>query len=254
MIHPLKNPNIPQNKVSVVSIGGNAGAKLLKKLDELKISYIKTINNKSVDNIGSHTDINLLNISDGKIYADVSQRSNFVNFLTKGYSIKEVNGIRSPYPADSGLNCVVIGDKIICNPETICKEISEDIKNNQYSIISVNQGYTKCSICPINFNAIITDDPSIHKACEKSQIDSLLINKGSIQLKGFEYGFIGGCTGLIDADKLLFNGDINNHKDCNKITDFIKRYNVEAITIENEPLTDIGSIIPLCENIADINT
>ena len=82
---------------------------------------------------------------------------------------------------------------------------------------------------------------SIHR------FDSVLIKKGSIRLDGFDYGFIGGCTGLIDKNKLLFNGDINYHKDCNKIIDFLHKHKVEPVVIENQPLTDIGSVIPLCE-------
>ncbi len=244
---PLNNPNLPDSRVTVVAVSGCCEA-LNKKLKELKIEVIETVNNKNINVISNHTDLSMLNISKGIIYIDESQRSNIVNFLTKGYEVKVLkNKITSPYPRDCGLNCVFIGDKVILNKKSACKEVYEYVVNNNNKIIYVNQGYTKCSVSLINDKALITDDESIYEACYYNEIDSILISKGSIKLKGFDYGFIGGCTGLIDKNKILFNGDINYHKDCNKILDFLDKYKIEPVIIENEPLSDIGSIIPICE-------
>ncbi|MBQ8782892.1 MAG: hypothetical protein IJZ57_03885 [Clostridia bacterium] len=247
MYFPLKNPNLPENRVTVVAVSTKASEKLLNKLDEHEITAIKTITNNLVTDVGYHTDLNLLNYSEGNILIDKSQKEIFVNFLTKGYSLKTISEVKSPYPYDCRLNCVIMGDKLICNPKTASDEVLLIANELDIKIIPVNQGYTKCSICLLNDNALITDDESIYNACKTNQIASLLISKGSVKLNGFDYGFIGGCTGLIDKNKLLFNGDINYHNDCNMIIDFLNSYNIEAVIIDNEPLTDIGSIIPLCE-------
>lgn len=246
MTIPLKRPNLPDYKVCDVAVSKYSN-KLLEKMDFLNINAIKTIDSDNLDKrICYHTDMLINNIGNSLLYIDISQNDNLVNFLTKGYKCQIIDTVvNSGYPHDSLLNSVVLGDKLICNTDTVHKSVLEYAKNNSYNIINVNQGYTKCSVCVISDNALITDDESIYKACLNNNIDSLFVSKGSVRLDGFDYGFIGGCTGLIDKDKILFNGDINYHKDCNRILSFIEKYSIKPVIIDNEPLTDIGSIIPL---------
>ena len=52
-------------------------------------------------------------------------------------------------------------------------------------------------------------------------INSLLIEKGSVHINKYDYGFIGGCCGLIDKNLLLFNGDLSLHSDFDKIKKFL---------------------------------
>lgn len=248
MNKPLKTPNLPKSKVTYAAVSDYSPL-LLKKLEELNIKALITQRSNCLSSeICYHSDMLLLNFAEGVVLIDESQKNNIVNYLTMGYRAEFLkNRVMSLYPTDSLLNTVVIGDKIICNPDTADKQILEFAAKADYKLISVNQGYTKCSVCVVNDNAIITDDESIYNACSKKGIDTLYISKGSVKLDGYDYGFIGGCTGLIDKNKLLFNGDINYHKDCNKIIDFLNTYNVYPVIIENEPLYDIGSILPLCE-------
>ncbi|MCQ2479315.1 MAG: hypothetical protein MJ120_01645 [Clostridia bacterium] len=250
MIKPLHRPNLPQGKVRHVAVS-DFSKPLLAKLSELDIEPIITIKSENLDQkINHHTDMLILNYSKGEILADKSQKNNFVNFLTIGYSCSELfSQIESPYPKDSLLNAVFIGDKLICNSKTIEKSVKNYAEKSGLTIIPVKQGYTKCSICVVDDNSLITDDESVYTACTANEIDTLLVAKGSVQLKGFDYGFIGGCTSLIDKDKLLFNGDLNFHSDCNKIVDFLKKHSVMPVCVENQPLVDIGSIIPLTEEI-----
>ncbi len=250
MKKPLERPNLPGGKVCDVAVCGSC-AKLLEKLEELNIGAVITAESKNLDGrIHIHTDMLINNISKGVLIADNTQKNNIVNFLTIGYRCDFFESdTKSPYPHDCLLNCVVIGDKLICNPNITHKNILKYAQNNNYDIIRVRQGYSKCSVCIVSDNALITDDESIHKACAINHIDSLYISKGSVKLNGYNYGFIGGCTGLIDKDKLLFNGDINYHKDCGRIIDFLNKYNVSPVIIEDEPLIDIGSILPLTEEI-----
>ncbi len=236
---------IPEKKVNTVCVS-NYSKELINKLYELNIKPIITVKSSLLDmRINYHTDM-LVNIIGNTVFLDVSQNSNIVNFLTKGYRIIKVNKrVMSPYPNDSLLNFAVIGNKLVCNKKTIYNEIIEIAVRDGYKIMNVNQGYAKCSTCVINNNALITDDESIYTSTQKNGIDSILISKGSVKLDGFDYGFIGGCTGLIDKNKLLFNGDINYHKNCNLILDFLTKHGVEPVIIKNKPLTDIGSIIPI---------
>jgi len=75
----------------------------------------------------------------------------------------------------------------------------------------------------------------------------LLIEKGSVHINKYDYGFIGGCCGLIDKNTLLFNGDLLLHSDFDKIKKFLYDNNVNFIDIKGKRLTDIGSIIPITE-------
>ncbi len=248
---PIEIPNLPQNKITVVTASDDDNDFNIF-LKEHKIKNIPTIRNNKINKINHHADLSVLNYKHSSLYIDKSQKENFVKYLTIGYDVKIIESqVKSPYPDECFLNCVFLGDKIICNPATISEEIKTFCYENNIKFVSVNQGYTKCSVCVVNENALITDDESIYKSFENNQIDALLIKKGSVKLKGFNYGFIGGCTGLIDKNKLLFNGDINLHSDCNNILDFLTRYSIEPVIIKDKQLNDIGSIIPLCESADD---
>lgn len=251
MFLPLENPNLPSGKVGHVAVS-DYSPRLIEYLEKNNITTIVTTPSKNLDDrICYHTDMLMLNIGKGKIIADESQSSLIVKYLTIGYRVEYLNKkVNSPYPNDSLLNVAVIGDKLICNPKTTIPYILNLADEYGYKLISANQGYVKCSVCIVNQNALITDDESVYKASQLNEIDSILISKGSVELKGFDYGFIGGCTGLIDENKMLFNGDINYHKDCTKIIDFLNKHNVKPVIIESQPLTDIGGIIPLTEKIA----
>lgn len=244
----LASPNLPERPVTHIAVSDYSPS-LLKKADELGIITVKTIKTNKLNNcVCYHTDMLINNISEGLLLADESQNANIVKYLTIGYKTNIISDrVKSPYPEDSLLNAVVLGDKLICSKTAVCKELLEFAEKSSMQIISVKQGYTKCSTCIVSANAVITDDKSVYRTCADNGIDALYISKGSVKLEGFDYGFIGGCTGLIDKNRLLFNGDINYHKDCNKIIDFIKKYDINAEIIENKPLTDIGGILPLCE-------
>lgn len=250
MIKPLETPNIPKGRVRTVVVGTDDPL-LINTLETHGISVIKTVESPNLDKrVSRHTDMLLLNIAPKELLMDSTQKSNLVKFLTIGYSVKELNSkVSSPYPKDSALNTVVLGDKLIYCPTAGCNNTLDYAYKYGYKLIAVKQGYVKCSVCPLDCNTAITDDESIYKALSKNGIDCLLINKGSVQLSGFEYGFIGGCTGLIDKDKLLFNGDISFHSDSIIIERFLSEHGITPIIIKGRPLTDIGSIIPLCEEI-----
>ena len=72
-----------------------------------------------------------------------------------------------------------------------------------------------------------------------------------MKIDKYDYGFIGGCCGLIDKDLLLFNGDLSMHSDFDKIKNFLYYNGVSYIDIKGKALTDIGSIIPIMEKDGD---
>lgn len=242
----IEKPNLPQSRVTVAAISYEAG-EATKKLTDLGIKVIQIPINPALPlPVNSHADLQLLHLGKNNIF--VQHEHLFAGELQKKLNIVKIK--KEPgnkYPDDVRLNCAFIGNNLICNAKTIAHEILDFAENNEFNIINVNQGYSRCSICIINENAIITDDESIFTAAGNYLNDALLVSKGSIGLNGYNYGFIGGCCGKINKDKIAFNGRIESHSDCNQIIDFLNKHNIECIELSNERLTDIGGILPLCE-------
>ncbi len=244
----LIEPNIPQNKVKTVFAYCDDD-KLKNIFEQLSIKVIEPIRNYKLDApIGLHADVLANYIGNSKFFVDKNQ-SDLIKFLYNNIAnVNIVDNVKSPYPQDCLLNFVDIGDYIICNRKIIPNAILEKISNK--CIIDVSQGYSKCSVCVVKKNVIITDDISIYNAVSKyKEITSLYVEKGDVKIEKFDYGFIGGCCGLIDKDLLLFNGDLSLHTNYKEIADFLKKSNVKFIDIKGKPLTDIGSILPITEEV-----
>ena len=195
--------------------------------------------------LATHTDLLAVRI-DECIVLDKSQNMLYDYFTRSGracvYSEKTA---KSGYPDDVPLNCAVVGKNIICRRSAVSNTVLEKAENSGFKIIDVNQGYAKCSTCVIGENAVITDDISIHRACDLNNIDSLLVSKGSVSLEGYNYGFIGGCSGLVEERLLAFCGDISTHSDYHKIKDFLAAHEVDCISLFSGRLIDIGGIIAI---------
>ena len=246
----LKNPNIPENKVTTVF--ANIDDIALKRLfEELSIKVVQVAENSLLDTpVSRHADI-LANYVGKSIFLADKNQTELCNFIedNSGKSII-IENIKSPYPNDCLLNFADIGDYIICNKSILTNEIVDLLPNKQ--IIDVKQGYSKCSVCICKYNTIITDDISIYNAVSQyDNTNSLLVQKGSVSIDKYDYGFIGGCCGLVDKDVLLFNGDLSTHTDFDKIKKFLYDNGVNYIDIKGKLLTDIGSIIPIMEKDGD---
>ncbi len=150
--------------------------------------------------------------------------------------------IEEEYPRDAIFNAAVVGNNLLCNTRFISRYILELANINGINIIHVNQGYTKCSTLIVGENNIITADRGIHSAAQKAGINSLLIGAGNVSLDPYEYGFIGGATGMLE-NKVFFCGDLEEHPDKEKIVEFISACGKEGVFLPFERLTDTGSIL-----------
>lgn len=242
----LINPNLPKNKV--ITVFADINDIVLKNVfDKLAIKVVSVAENKFLDApISKHADI-LANYVGKSIFLVDENQVELCSFIKNndGKSVV-IENIKSPYPNDCLLNFADIGDYIICNKSILSEQIVKYLP--QKEIIDVKQGYSKCSVCICKQNTVITDDISIYNALlQYDNINSLLVEKGSVSINKYNYGFIGGCCGLIGKDLLLFNGDLSTHTDFDKIEKFLYDNNVKYIDIKGKPLTDIGSIIPITE-------
>lgn len=244
----IEKPNLPEKDVRLAAISESAGESKIF-LNSLGIRTVDIqANPKLSQSVSSHADIRILHLPNKCLCTypeEINAYKNLQFFTVSCIDYK----ISADYPNDVRLNCAVIGSKIICNKRTIAREILEFAEKKGFQIISTKQGYSKCSVCILNENAIITDDPSIYRAAQNFFNDTLFISKGSIGLKGADYGFIGGCTGKLGKNKIAFNGRIESHADHNIIIDILDKYKLTAIELTDKKLEDIGGIIPLTEAI-----
>ena len=173
------------------------------------------------------------------------------------------------YPGNIIYNAVCTGKYFIHNlkytdPEVLaaaktwkgalCGSAESDHPSGGLTLVDVPQGYTRCCCLPVDDTSFITSDHGIEKALTNAGADVLLIEKGHIQLPGFDYGFIGGCAGHImisfentdnTVPTIVFNGDLSSHPDHERIADFINARGIDIAYFEDYPLTDIGSILAL---------
>ena len=244
--HYIENPNLPAGEVTAVAISADA-ADAIKTLKSFNIeTYLIKSNPNLPLPVNSHADLQMLHLGKNKVL--IADEHVCTGEFEKKFEISTIGAkLGNAYPNDVFLNCKIIGNNIFLNPKTIAKEIIDLAHKSELNVINVNQGYTGCSICAINESAIITDDISIYRSAQNFLNDVLFVSKNSIRLKGYDYGFIGGCCGKISATKLAVNGRIESHKDYKDIIDFVSKHDIEIIELSNSILTDIGGILPLYE-------
>ncbi|HHQ5600212.1 TPA: DUF6873 family GME fold protein [Clostridioides difficile] len=219
--------------------------------NELKlrnIEIIKTIECKELyESIKYHPDICICNLGKGDIIVAPNVYNQYKELLSR-YKFNIIKGeanLLNRYPYDIPYNIAIVGDYAIHSFKYTDKAILDYIENNKLKKINIEQGYSKCSICIVDRTSIITSDKGIWKSMKNTEIECLLIEKGHINLFEMNYGFIGGCTGLISKDKLAFCGDVKKHPDYERIKSFVESKNKEIVTLSCENLLDIGSIVPL---------
>ena len=155
-----------------------------------------------------------------------------------GYNILlEKAPLQGGYPHDVPLNCATVGNKLIANTKTASKLILEE----GLEALHTRQGYAKCATVTVSDNAIISADPSVCQAAEKSGIQVLAIQQGHVCLDGYDTGFIGGCSGVTESE-VLFTGDLSAHPDGQRIVDFCAAHGKSAISLSSSPLYDYGTV------------
>ena len=242
----IENPNLPKSEVTFLLCGQMNTA----ITDYFRIRGIKTafpqVNNDIDSAVGNHIDLSAIHLGNKKVLLDKKQNALALTLENQEaevyYSLESVSG---EYPNDIVLNIAFMGEYVIGNFKYTDKNLRNYLVNKK--LINVNQGYAKCSCLIVNEKALITDDLSIYKATTKEGIDSLLISKGDIKLPGHSYGFIGGASGKLSQDEVIFFGDIRIHRDYEIIKAFLNNHGCRIISFDGVDLTDYGGIIPLKE-------
>lgn len=150
------------------------------------------------------------------------------------------------YPHDAALNFCVVGDKLIYNPKAADASVIDRLRLN---LLACRQGYTKCSVCVVDEDSIITTDNKIAQIAMSTGMSVLYVKEDLAALDGFEHGFIGGASFKISRNEMAFTGVINDADEKRRIESFLNKRGINAVYLTSERLFDIGSAIPIIEEI-----
>ena len=217
---------------------------ILEYLNGLGYECIPVIASDRVSEpICAHSDVLYRKINKDTIIVSGCQRGNFPLIKQSGYNIVVCDKLSAGYKTESFLNFISNDKYIIHNPNTAIQLSKEYTADRQ--VINVKQGYTSCSTVQLTEDAYITDDDNIYNSLVKHNIDCLKIKKGYIELKGYDYGFVGGASVKLKDNRILFFGDISDKNDKKSIIDFLDKYGITAIFMTGKALKDIGSALIL---------
>lgn len=241
------NPLVPEKSVNCVLLDGRE-IEIGNALERLGIEVIYTEKCEELyEAISYHPDILVHPVEEKEVIVapNVSQR--FINELTK-FGIKVVKGetfLKRNYPYDIAYNVARLGNTAFHNLKYTDPVLREILEKKGVKFLHVNQGYTKCNMAIVDEKSFITSDRGIFEVGLRSGFDVLLIEPGGIILEGFDYGFIGGATGLIGEKRLAVTGTFYHHKDYEKIMEFLDKKGIKITYLTSGQIKDIGSIIPL---------
>lgn len=237
----LKIPNLPDSKLTLAAVGNYP--EIISALKNEGIRTVSFCNRNLSEETAMHQDMLMCHTEENRIFLDPHQDKSILE--KEGFTVCFSDRLQKNYPDDVKLNCAVSEGFFICNKKCIDKSLHDALISSGKTPVYVNQGYSKCSVCFVSSNAVITEDTSIKTALDDMGVDVLLISKGDIYLSENHYGFFGGSTGKLDKNTLAVTGELKYHKDGNDIRSFCKRYGVAIIELTKGKIIDIGGIIPL---------
>ncbi|WP_326910310.1 DUF6873 family GME fold protein [Sedimentibacter sp. MB31-C6] len=242
------NPFIPLKTPRFVVIDYRANNEILKYLRKFNIEPIKTIKCSDLQGpVDGHPDMVMHPIDDKHIVV----APNVYEYYYKVFNDKGIKVIKGGktlcrnYPEDIAYNVARIGRYAVHNTRHTDQVLKYYLEEADVEFIHVNQGYSKCSIATISNNKAITSDSSIHDKLISYNINCMFINPKIVQLNGYNHGFIGGCTGLINEKIFLSTGVINDYIILNSLKKFIQSSGYIYEEASRQQIIDLGTLIPI---------
>ncbi len=242
-------PNLPQKPVCSVIIDGRVSKEIENGLKNLGVETIRTSAHKAVyEAISCHPDVMLHHLGGNRIVYAPETPEHFLDRLSQmGFDLIEGKTyLTDRYPWTIAYNVARVGRFAFHNLRYTDPVLRDELINLGAELVHVNQGYTKCNVSVVDEKSIITSDIGIAKAARKRGIDVLLIPpKENIKLAGFDEGFIGGSTVLLNRDRWAVAGSIHSLNSSDLIISFLGKRGITAVSLYEGPVMDIGSILPV---------
>ncbi|NLL67412.1 MAG: hypothetical protein GX236_06910 [Clostridiaceae bacterium] len=249
MVHTLVCPYLPAGRVTNAIVSGEISGEIINSLKESGINPIFTEANSSLPlQLSYHADMQLVNISKGLfVYAPDTSENTLLQLENLGFELIQGSvPVKDYYPFDVAYNCAIVGKNAFLNPKYTDSIILELLAKNNIKVHPIKQGYAKCSTAVVSEESIITADTQIYKKAVEAGLDALLIPpQKNIILKGYDYGFIGGCSGLISDKKIAFFGDLRTSKNADEIVGFCMKHGKAVVSLAKGNLIDLGGLFPL---------
>lgn len=240
------NSFIPKSRGNLAIVDGRADLKIISNLEKLGLRVIRTVACRELDrSISYHPDV-VLHPIDHKTIIVAPNVYDYYREELKEFDLNIISGdskLSLKYPGDIAYNVGRIGNLAIHNIKYTDEKLKTSLEEKEIELLSVKQGYSKCSLGLAGENLAITSDRPIYKELKARAYDILLVRPGHIRLKGQNYGFIGGCMGCLSEDMVLFSGAIDKHPDFEDIDKFLKNHGKEYICLSDDELVDIGTIM-----------
>lgn len=201
---------------------------------------VRTRANKNLlRGLDTHTDILTHPLPSGEIVVDRDNLEYYKKIFPDKKILPSHSILSKEYPKDVSLNAFTFKNYFIHNLKFTDKVLLDYYKNSGYEMIDIKQGYGKCSSL-VTEDFIITSDGGIYESL-RDFIPIYKIKHGEIRLQNFNYGFIGGATGVL-GKKIFFTGDFSHHSSHEEILKIIKKYNYEIEILSKDQIEDFGSI------------
>ncbi len=193
--------------------------------------------------VSAHPDMVLFSAEKGSLICAKEVYEYYLKMLSP-FGINLVQGtsvLRRDYPKDIAYNVLNTVVGAFARFDSTDKQIIDLLDQMKIRKISVRQGYARCASVTFG-DALISADYAIVKAGKEAGLDPLFITLGSVSLPGYDYGFLGGASGILGGDTVAFFGDLSTHPDGEKIRDFIIKKGFFVKEVAGQPLLDIGTI------------
>ena len=196
--------------------------------------------------ISSHTDIFAVKIEDTVI----SSCNALSSSIADKYNWIFGDNVGRSYPDTAKYNVCIVDKNAIHNFKITDKVIVEVLKMKKYNLINVKQGYSRCSILPLNDSSVVTSDKGIYDILVKHNFDVLYTDPNDLDIKllgdnnsySSMSGFIGGCSCILN-DTVIFFGDLDRLKCKDKLVNFITSKGFKVKDFKDMDIIDYGSCI-----------
>lgn len=225
--------------MTYVLVAENFPEESAEKLKEYGEVVRTRANTRVLKGLDTHPDILVHPLPSGNLVVDRDNYDYYKEIFPNKKIIPSHSSLTEKYPGDIHLNAFAFKNIFIHNLKHTDQVILDYYKRAGYDLVNIKQGYTKCS-CLVTEDFVITSDGGIYESL-RDLIPIYKIDHGQIKLQNFNYGFIGGATGVL-GKKIFFTGNFSHHSSYEEILKIINKYNYEIEILSKDPIEDYGTI------------